>query len=179
LGLSVSGKVTPEAAKPAPDNDDALTVTGWDPVEDRVSVCEAGRLTATSPKFTLDVLKFSVGAEEVSCRVNVVVTPPALAVSVADTAVFDGETDAVKVAPVAPAATLTVGGTTTNELLLARFTVNPPAAAAAFSVTVQVSVPAPAIDALAQVSPVSTGTPVPVRLTAVAVPLIELLVSTS
>jgi hypothetical protein len=44
---------------------------------------------------------------------------------------------------------------------------------------VQLSVPAPVIEPLAQVSPVSTGTPVPLRLTTVDVPVDELLVSVS
>ena len=59
---------------------------------------------------------------------------------------------AVKVALVAPAGTVTVAGTATVLLLLARFTVNPPAAAAVFSVTVQLSVPALLTELLAQVS---------------------------
>jgi hypothetical protein len=49
-------------------------------------------------------------------------------------------------------------------------------AAAAFKVTVQLSVPAFFIDPLVQVTPLSTGTPVPLKLTAVEVPLEELLV---
>jgi hypothetical protein len=62
-------------------------------------------------------------------------------------------------------------------LLLARLTMYPPFPAAAFNVTVQLSVPAPVIDPFAQVSPFSTGTPVPFRLTVVDVPLDELLLS--
>jgi hypothetical protein len=60
----------------------------------------------------------------------------------------------------------------TEVLLLARLTLKPPVAAAAFRATVQVSVAAPVTEALAQVSPVSTGTPVPVRAT-VAVGLVD------
>ncbi len=45
----------------------------------------------------------------------------------------------------------------TAELLLARPTANPLVAAATFSVTVQLSVPAPAIDALLQLKPVMTA----------------------
>jgi hypothetical protein len=80
---------------------------------------------------------------------------------------------------VAPGATVTVAGTVTAELLLARLTANPPLAAATFSVTVQLSVPAPVIDPLVQLSPLNTGTPVPLRLIKVEVPLKELLVSVS
>ncbi len=54
---------------------------------------------------------------------------------------------------------------------------NPPVAAAVLNVTVQLSVPAPVIDPLAQVRALSTGTvtPVPFRAIAVEAPLEELL----
>jgi hypothetical protein len=78
-----------------------------------------------------------------------------------------------------PAATVTEAGTVTAVLLLARATVNPPLAAATFSNTVQLSVPAPVIDPLAQLRALSNGTPDPLRLTTVDVPLEELLVSVS
>jgi hypothetical protein len=68
---------------------------------------------------------------------------------------------AVKLPVVAPAAIVTLAGTLTAELLLATPTANPPLGAAAFSVTVQLSVPAPVIDALPQLSPLSSGVPVP------------------
>jgi len=64
-------------------------------------------------------------------------------------------------------------------LLLARPTANPPLAAATLSVTVQLSVPAAAIDALVQLKPLNTGTLLPVRLITVEVPLDELLVKVS
>ena len=86
------------------------------------------------------------------------------------------ETVAVKLAVVAPAATVTEAGTVTAELLLATPTANPPLAAATFSVTVQLSVPAAVIDALVQVNPLNSGVPDPLRLTTVDVPLDELLV---
>jgi hypothetical protein len=72
-----------------------------------------------------------------------------------------------------------VAGTVTAELLLARPTTNPPVAAAAFNVTVQLSVPAPVIDPLVQLNALSTGTPFPVRVITVEVPLEELLVKVS
>ncbi len=86
---------------------------------------------------------------------------------------------AVKLALVAPAGTVTVAGTVTFELLLAKLIASPPAPAAAFKVTVQLSVPAPVIDPLAQVKPVNSGTPVPLRPITVDVPVEELLVSVS
>ena len=167
----------PETAKPDPDKDAALTVTAAVPVEDRVSVCVVGVFTAASPKFTLVELRLNVDTAALSWRAKVADSLAALAIKVADSAELAGETDAVKAALVAPAATITVAGTITNELLLVRFTVDPPLAAAAFRVTVQLSVPAPVIDPFTQLSAVGTGTPVPLRVIAVDDPAWELLVS--
>src|ERR1700684_4388447 len=92
-------------------------------------------------------------------------------------AVVTEETVAVKLALVDPDATVNVGRTVTAELLLARFTARPPVAAAAFNDTVQLSVPVPVIELFAQLSPVSTDTPVPLKLMAIVAPVDELLVS--
>ena len=87
--------------------------------------------------------------------------PFALAVSVAVCAVLTADTVAEKLALVAPAATVTDAGTDTAELLLARFAANPPLPAAALSVTVQLSVPAPVMEPLVQVRPERAGVAVP------------------
>jgi hypothetical protein len=102
--------------------------------------------------------------------------PPALAVKVAVCDVLTAVTVAVKLAVAAPEATVTLAGTVTAELLLATLTAKPPVAAAAFNVIVQLSVPAPVIDPLVQLIALSTGTPLPLRLTTVDVPVEELLV---
>jgi hypothetical protein len=68
---------------------------------------------------------------------------------------------AVKLPVVAPAATVTLAGRLTAELLLARLTANPPLGAGAFSVTVHLSVPAPVIDELPQLSSPKAGGFVP------------------
>jgi hypothetical protein len=86
---------------------------------------------------------------------------------------------AVKLPVVDPAATVTEAGTVTVVLLLARLTANPPLAAAALNVTVQLSVPAPVNDPLVQLSPLNTGAPMPLKLITVEVPLDELLVRVS
>ena len=62
---------------------------------------------------------------------------------------------AVKLALVAPEATVTDDGTVTDALLLVRLTAWPPLGAAAVSVAVQLSVPAPVIDPLVQLSSLS------------------------
>ncbi len=154
-------------------------VTATVPVEVKVSVCVVAVFTFTLPKARLGALMLNVGMPAPNCRAKVLATLLALAVRVTVCAVLTEETVAVKLALVAPAATVTVAGTVTAALLLARLTVNPPLAAAAFSVTVQLSVPAPVNDPLVQLSALSTGTPVPLRLTAVEDPLEELLVSVS
>ena len=179
MGFRVKGKAAPETVNPLPLTAAALTVTAAVPVEDRVRVCVVAVFTFTLPKDKLDELTLSVGTEAPNCRAKVLATLLALAVRVAVCAVVTEETVAVKAAVVEPAATVTVAGTAAALLLLARLTVNPPVAAAAFRVTVQLSVPDPANDPLVQLSPLSTGTPVPLRLTTVEVPLEELLVRVS
>ena len=87
------------------------------------------------------------------------------------------ETVAAKPALAAPAATVTDDGTVTDALLLVRLTACPPVPAAAFSVTVQLSVPAPVIDPLVQLNPLGTGCPVPLRPMVLLEPVDELLVS--
>ncbi len=125
----------------------------------------------------LVALRASVIFDAPNCNANVLVTLPAVAVKVTACATFTAETVAAKLALMAPAGTVTVTGAETALLLLARVTANPPVAAATFSVTVQVSVPAPVIDPLAHVNPVSTGTPVPLRFTDAAYPVAELLLN--
>jgi NhaP-type Na+/H+ or K+/H+ antiporter len=93
-----------------------------------------------------------------------------------------GEMVAVNPALVAPAGTVTVAGTVTAALLLDRLTLRPPLGAAAFSVTVQASVPDPVMDALLQESALNAASgvaavPVPLRLIT-AVPLVEELLMT-
>jgi hypothetical protein len=89
-----------------------------------------------------------------------------VAVSIAVSAVETPETVAEKPALDEPAGTVTVEGTATADWLLARFTVNPPLAAAALRVTVQGSVPEPLMDPSVHERPFRTGMPVPLRLTA-------------
>jgi hypothetical protein len=131
------------------------------------------------PNARLDVLTLNVDVEVPSCSANVLAELPALAVSVTDCEVLTEEIVAVKLALVAPAGTVTDAGTVTAELLLARLTRNPPPAAAALTVTLQLSVPVVVIDPLAQVNEFRTGTPVPLRLRLVEVPEVELLVNMS
>jgi hypothetical protein len=152
LGLRLRGKVAPEAVKPVPATVAALTVTAAVPVEVRVRDWVAGEFRSTLPKAMVAALTLSVGVPAPSCKPKVSAAVPALAVRVAVCAVLTDETAAVKLAVVEPEATVTVAGTVTALLLLARLTLNPPLGAAALSATVQESVPAPVIDPLAQLN---------------------------
>jgi hypothetical protein len=174
--LSVSGKLAPETLNPAPEIAAEFTVSAPEPVEESVIVCVVAAFTFTLPKLRLEVLTFSVGTDAPNESANVSDTPPAVAVRFIDCAVDTVETVAEKLAVAEPAATVTDVGTVTAELLLARLTANA-FAAAAFSVTVQASVPGPVIDEFVHESAVSTGTPVPLKPTAVEAPDEELLVN--
>ena len=67
------------------------------------------------------------------------------------------ETVAAKLALAAPAGTVTAAGTATAAALLDRLTAWPPVGAVAFSVSVQVSVPAPVIEPFTQLKLIRTG----------------------
>jgi len=93
--------------------------------------------------------------------------------------VFTAVAVAVKLDEVLPAATLVEAGTVTAASLLVSFTVRPPAGAAEFSVTAQLSVPAPVIDPLAQFTLVNLGTPRPCRMIRHRDPLAALVAKSS
>jgi hypothetical protein len=163
--------------KPVPATEAALIVTPAVPPDDRTKVCVAAVFTFTFPKDKPNELTFSAIAAAPSCMPKVSVTPFAEADKVTTCATFTAFTVAENVALFVPLATVTVPGTTTAGLLLARLTANPLLAAATFKVTVQLSVPAPVFDPLEQLSAVSAGTPVPLRPTAVDAPAEELLLN--
>jgi hypothetical protein len=82
-------------------------------------------------------------------------TFPCVAVSVTVCEAVTAETFATKLALAVPEGKETKTGRLTAALLLARSTTMPPLGAEALNVTVQVSVPDPIIDELAQFSPVN------------------------
>jgi hypothetical protein len=168
----------PDAEKPVPVAVIELMVTGAFPVEVSVNDCVDFVFTFTLPKLRLGALALRAAVDPVSCSAKVCAVPFTLAVNVTACAVLTAVIVAVKTALFAPAATVTEVGTVTAVLLLASPTANPPLAAATFNVTEQLSVPAPVIELLLQVRPVSTGMPVPLRLT-VEPPDVELLVRVS
>lgn len=86
---------------------------------------------------------------------RVFVTEPAVAESVTDWVDVTLAAWAVKVALEDPLGTLTVAGSVTEEFELESATLRPPLPAAAESVTVQLSLPAPVIDELEQLSPLN------------------------
>ena len=80
----------------------------------------------------------------------------------------------MKLAVVAPAATVMEAGTVTAVLLLVKSTMDPPVAPTALTVTVQASVVDPVMEVFTQVMPFASGRPVPLRLIAIVEP-VELL----
>jgi len=157
LGFNVSGKVAPDIVKPVPVSVAALTMTGSQLVEVRVRDCAVDALTAALPNARLVALMLSAWASPFNVRAKLLETPPALAASVATCVVALHDAVAVNAALVAPAGTVTVAGSTTDELLLTRPTLSPPLGATALRLTVQASCAHPSSDALAQESPLNAG----------------------
>lgn len=160
----MSGNVAPETVNPLPVSDAEFTIRAAVPVEVSVIDCVTSEPTFTLPKVKEELLALRVGTDAANCTAKLCAALPALAVSVTFCAEVTEEIVAVKPAVLAPAGTFTDAGTVTALLLLARLTVNPPEAAAAFNVTTQLSVPAPVIEPLVQLRAESTGTPEPLRL---------------
>jgi hypothetical protein len=144
-------------------------VTGAVPVDVNVTGSVVAVFTVTLPNATLVGLIVNVGPVNVdpaafSCRAKLLETVPVLAVSVTACADVTDDTLAVNPALVALAGTVNVAGTVAAALLLARLTLKPPLPAAAVSVTVQLSLPGPVIDALLQESALSAPSVVPVAV---------------
>jgi len=137
-GVNVKGNVAPVALK-FPEEVSALIVIGAVPEEVSVTVCVEVVFTMTVPNVRLAVLKVSVGVPVPNCNTVVPETLSAVAVSVTDWAAVTAATEAVNVAVVAPAATVTEEGTVTAVLLLDSPTHSPPVGAAGVTVTVHVS----------------------------------------
>jgi hypothetical protein len=171
LGFKVTGNVAPDIVNPVPLSVPELTVTGAVPVEVNVTGSIDGVFKATLPnvKSVALIVNVAPATAAFSCRAKLSETLPALAVSVTACADVTADTLAVNPALVPFAATITVAGTVTAALLLARLTVKPPLPAAAASVTVQLSLPDPVIDALLQESAPNAAEEagVPVGLSAV------------
>ena len=155
--LIESGNVLPDTLKPAPATATLLTVKAPDAV--RVSDWVVGVFSATLPKDRLVelIVRFAGVAAAFSFNEKVIDAPLALAVNVAVCVVLTEATVAVKPVLVDPAGTVTVFGTVTELLLLERLTLNPPVPAAALTLTVHVSVPAPVNRLLEQERPLNDG----------------------
>jgi hypothetical protein len=146
---------------PVPATLAALTVTAEVPVEVRVSVWLAAVFKFTLPNVRLDELTASEIEAASNCTLVDADTPVELAETVTACATFTAEAVAEKLPLVAPAGSVIEAGTTKDELLLVRLTFRPPLGTAVLVVTVQLSVPAPVIVVLVQLSRVSLGTPRP------------------
>ena len=143
---------------------------------------ETVAVKVTAPPYVdgeLEVATVIVGVSAFNCKANVFATLPAFAVSATAWAVATDETVAVNPALVAFAGTVKVAGTVTAVLMLDRLTLSPPLGAAAVSVTVQPSVPAPVMDPLLHDSALKTGTGTAMVSVSVALPVPALLVALS
>ncbi len=154
FGFKVTGNVAPDIVKPVPPSVPELMVTGAVPVEVNVTGSVDTVFTVTLPNGRLAGLIVNVDTAPAafSCREKLLETLPALAFSVTDCADVTADTLAVNPTRVAFAGTVTVAGTVTAALLLARLTLKPPLPAAEVSVTVQPSLPDPVMDLLLQES---------------------------
>lgn len=172
--LSVTGKLAPVTANPAPATATELMVSAATPEEVSVTDWVVDALRLTLPKLRLFAL--AERPADCPCRVNaksfdlpsgLVAVKSTVCVEETPTAV------AVKVALADPAGTVTATGTVTAGLLLDRLTGTPPPEAAAESVTEQLSVAAPERVALVhrrELSVPATASPVPLRLTTAVAP---------
>ena len=133
----------------------------------------------TLPNDRLDELTPSVIEAASNCTPAKAKKPVALAETVTACATFTAETVAEKFPLVEPAASVIEAGTTKDGLLLLRLTFRPPMGTAVLVVTVQLSVPAPVIVVLVQLSWASLGTPLPCSPILLKAPSDELLVKSS
>lgn len=164
-GVSVAGKLMPDRLNCAPVSVAELTVSVSVPVDFSVTVCVVVLFNATLPKLNLDVLNVSAGEMAFNCMENDILPP---AVSFAVWALLTARTVAVKLALVDPAGTVTLAGTVTAALSLASEMLVAAVLLLLPSVTVQVSLPAPVNEVVAQRRPFTVGVtdlPVPARLT--------------
>ena len=139
--------------KPVPVKDAELIVTGLVPEEVSFNGCVDVVFTVTLPKARLAELMVNAATlapGALSCSAKVLETPPALAVKVTVSEAVTAATVAVNPALAALAGTVTVVGTSTAALLLVRPTLIPLLPATELNVTVQLLLPAPVRDALAQ-----------------------------
>jgi hypothetical protein len=179
--LRVNGKVAPEIAKPLPETDAALMISGTLPDEVRVSDCVVAVFSWVVPKLRDAELRVRAGVAAFSCRAVLADAPFAVAVMVTLCAVGTATAVAVKGAVVAPAGTVIESGTATALLLLERLTVSPLPGARADSVTVQLSVAAPVSEPVAHATVLGTtgSCPVPLRPIVAVPPVVALLVMVS
>ena len=154
----------------------ALIVTAEVPVDDKVSVCVVAEFTLTLPNDRLDELTPSPIEAASNCMPADAEVPVELADTVTACATFTAETVAEKFPLEEPAASVIEAGTTNDGLLLLRLTFKPPIGTSRLVVTVQLSVPAPVIVVLVQLSWFSLGTALPLIPILFKAPSDELLV---
>jgi hypothetical protein len=164
----VTGNAPPETENPVPEIESELIVTATVPLDVTVTDCDTEVPTETFPNEREVVFRLNDGVAAFNCRATLFDDELALAVSVAVCEVVTEATLAVKAAAVAPALTVTLPGTVTALLLLAKATLWPVDGAEVFNDTVQAVVPVPVNVLVPHDSALTVGAteaPVPLRLT--------------
>jgi hypothetical protein len=156
-GFNVRGKFPPETENPAPVIESELMVTATVPLEVTVIDFDTDVLVVTLPKASVVALRLNAGVAAFSCIAKLLDDEFAPAVIVAVCEELTEATFAVNEAVDAPEATLTLPGTTTALLLLARATAIPVDGAGALKVIVQPVELAPVKEPLAQASELTVG----------------------
>lgn len=147
----MSGALKPGAVKREPAIEIPEIVTGTVPAEESITDCVAVWPTLTLPKLIVLALSLSVGVAGFNCRSMKADPPFAVAVNTAVAADATADTVAANVALAVFFTTVTVDGTVAAGLLLDSFKVVP-LGEIPLRMTVQLSVPAPAIDEYVQVT---------------------------
>ena len=175
--MSVKGRVRGDSEKPLPVTAIELTFNAAVPLEVTVTVCVAGKFSATLPNDSVVAFTVSSAAAPFNRRESFRDVPPVVAVRVTDWFVVTAAIFAVNVALFAVAGTLTELGIFTDPLLLASATLTPLPGAVPDKVTMQESARDPVIDVLAHESALTVGAtevPVPLRLTTSVRTLVEI-----
>jgi hypothetical protein len=151
--------VIPDIVKPAPVNVAEVIVKGRVPEEVRIMDWTWGDFITTSPNVNAVPFKLNVGTAATRFNEKAAEALSPLAVTLTVCAAVTAETVAENPTLEELAGTVTIDGTVTAELLLARLRSTPPLPAGPFSVTVQESVAAPVIEEVAQVSELTVASP--------------------
>lgn len=163
----MAGKLPPDTMNPAPVIESELIVNAAVPLEVSVTDLVTAVPTDTFPNASDVVLSVRAGVAAFSCKAKLFEMEFALADTVAVCDVLTEATVAVNEAVLAPDATVTLAGTVTALVLLARLTLCPADGAGALRLTEQDVEPVPVNELVEHDNPLNetvTLEPDPLRL---------------